>query len=536
MKTLNKIQLIIILALISLGLYVFASPYFVRRPGVIVVSISNPECQNIHTGDVITEAGGNQIKGTQDFSSLRFQANQFVSLVVNSGPGGCVALSDGSLGIDAKESTAAGIIFGADLVGGVKYTVNTVGISTNQIQNISNALTVRTSYLNLPDTKIQNEGGSLKIIAGKSANVNQLLFRGYFEGNIQEGFVLQNNTANLLIGTENYTIERQGDSFLINNKSYVVNSSFYLKDVKATIVNTTNTSIIFSLTAFNNSDILGEVPGYSQVSFDSSAGTYSFNTLIRLSSDAGKRFKEITQNIKTIVIGSQINLDAALTFDLDGNELSRLGMPASIKGQDLSTIYVIVSDPTQQSLLNKKNLVEAAINSGSLPHALSVSNSEELIATQKNNILPSLVVIVFAVAVVPLVLGGKFKKFKHNSISILIGSSEIFSIISLFAAFQIFYRLNSAFDFPALVGLVLLSLNWVVNVISVNLTTHAQRELSIKIKYKKLISLSGLVKIFLVAAAVAFAVYGYGAASIIVFVGMFLDLLLFRPFYKNFVS
>ena len=83
MKLLTKVQVVVILACVAVGIFAFASPYFLGKSGVIVVSITNPECQNIHAGDTITEVEGKQIKGIQDFVSLRFQPKLFVSMVVN---------------------------------------------------------------------------------------------------------------------------------------------------------------------------------------------------------------------------------------------------------------------------------------------------------------------------------------------------------------------------------------------------------------------------------------------------------------------
>lgn len=405
----------------------------------------------MHLGDIITEAGGNQITGANDFNSLKFQPNQFISLVVNSGPGGCISFSNGTLGITTNDQGYSGIMFGVDLVGGTRYKIDTAGIPTSQLQNISHVLSIRTSYLNLPDVKIQNDG-TLQIVAEKNVNVNKLLFPGYFEGAIQVGYIFSNNATNFMIGSYNYSIERNGDNYLINNKSYSLNNAFYLNNVKVTIANETNTSIILSFTVFNNSDILGEIPGYSQLLRDSNTGIYTFSTLVGLSSQAGKRFTDITQNIKTIVSGNNLNLDAALVFLLDGNEINRLGMPSTLKGQTLSNIYVVLSNPSQQNILSQKSIVEASIGGGVLPYNLTILSSEPVPPTQLNNTLPSLGIIVFAIAIVPLLIGGKFKKMKHNLISILIGSAELFSVISLFAALQIFYNLNLAFGFLALIG------------------------------------------------------------------------------------
>jgi hypothetical protein len=309
-----------------------------------------------------------------------------------------------------------------------------------------------------------------------------------------------------------------------------------LKDVKTTIENTTNTSIILSLLVYNNSDILGEAPGYSQMGFDQNTRLYSFSTVISLKAAAAKKFNEITKNIKTVISGSQINLDAALVDKLDGNELSRLGIPVTLKGQDLNNVAIIIFDASKDSLTNKKVLVEASINSGYVPYNLSIVRSESIQPTQENNVVPSIAAIGLLLAVAPFGFGIKYKKLKHNSISVLIGTAEIFSIFSLFASLQVFYRLNIVFDFSALIGLMLIAINWMINVISLNLSRHAQKELVIRIRFRKIVSMTGLSKILLLVATIFFAIFGYQSASIIVFGGIVLDWLLFRPFYKSFIS
>jgi hypothetical protein len=534
MKVLNQMQLVVILVFVALGSFVFLSPYLIKKAGAVVVAISNPDCQNVHVGDTITEAGGNQIQTVNDFNSLRLQPNQFVSLVVNSGPGGCVALSDGTLGISVKETSSSQIVFGVDLVGGKKYTLNT--IPANQVQNVSSILSARISYFGVSGIRMKNENGTLDITAPENTNINQLLFSGKFEGSIEEQINLDNNAGIVFVGDTNYTITGNENSFSIDGGVYSINDSFYLKDVKTTIENTTNTSIILSLLVYNNSDVLGEAPGYSQTGFDQSTGLYSFSTVISLKPAAAKRFTEITKNIKTVISGSQINLDATLMDKLDGNVLSRLGIPATLKGQDLNNVVILISDASKDSLTSKKTLVEATINSGYIPYNLSIVGNESIQPTQENNIVPSIAAIALLLAVAPFGAGIKYKKLKHNSISVLIGTMEVFSIFSLFAALQLFYKLNIVFDFPALVGLMFITINWMINVISLNLSRHAQKELVIRIRFRKIISMTGLSKILLLVAAMFCAAFGYQSASIIIFFGIVLDWLLFRPFYKSFIS
>lgn len=58
MKVLNQVQLVVILVFVALGSFILLSPYLIKKTGAVVVAISNLDCQNIHVGDVITEAGG----------------------------------------------------------------------------------------------------------------------------------------------------------------------------------------------------------------------------------------------------------------------------------------------------------------------------------------------------------------------------------------------------------------------------------------------------------------------------------------------
>lgn len=286
MKVLNQVQLVVILFFVALGSFVLLSPYIFKRAGAVVVAVSNPDCQNVHVGDVITEASGSKIQTVQDFNSLKFQPNQFVSLVVNSGPGGCIALADGTLGISVTETLSSQIIFGVDLVGGKKYTLS--AIPADQVQNISNILSTRISYFSISGVKMEKENGSLYVITPENANINQLLFHGKLEGSVEEQINLDNNTGIVFVGDTNYTITRNGNGFSIGDIVYSVNDSFYLKDVKTTIENTTNTSVILSLLVYNNSDILGEAPGYSQLGVDQNTGLYSFSTVISLKPAAAK--------------------------------------------------------------------------------------------------------------------------------------------------------------------------------------------------------------------------------------------------------
>jgi hypothetical protein len=533
MKVLNQVQLVVILIFVALGSFIFLSPYLTKKTGAIVVDISNPDCQNIHAGDVITEAGGNQVQSVQDFNSLKFQPNQFVSIIVNLGPGGCKALSNGTLGISAKATSSQGILFGTDLIGGRKYIINTIPI--NRIQNITATLNARVQYFGISGIKIQNSGSEIDITAPESTNVNQILFPGYFEGSVEEQVTL-GSSALVYVGSTNYTVAQSGNGFLVGDDMHSIGESFYLKDVKVTIENATNNTVVFSFQIYNNSDILGEVPGYAQSGFDQSSGFYSFNTVISLKPSAAGKFAEVTQNIKTVISGNQVNLNAMLVDKLDGTEVSRLGIPVTLKNQNLNNVAIVAFDSSKGALANKKILIESTVNTGYIPYSLSIARTEEIQPTQKNNVIPSLAAVIVLLVAAPLVIGRKYKKMKHNLISILIGAAEIFSVVSLFAAVQLFYRLNVVFDFTALVGIMLLSLNWMFEVVAINLSRHAQKEMSIRVKYKKIISSTGLMKVVLVLVAVGVAAYGYGNFGIIIFGGLILDFILFRPFYKSFVS
>jgi hypothetical protein len=533
MKVLNQVQLVAILIFVALGSFIFLSPYLSKKTGAIVVDVSNPDCQNIHAGDVITEAGGNQVQSMQDFNSLKFQQNQFVSIVVNSGPGGCKALSDGTLGINAKSTSSQGMLLGVDLIGGRKYVINAIPV--DKIQNTTAVLNARIQYFGISGIKIEKSGAEIDITAPDSTNVKQILFPGYFEGSVEEQVALGSSTL-VYVGDTNYTVVQNGGKFLIGGDMHSVGESFYLKDVKATIENATNDSVILSFQIYNNSDILGEVPGYAQFGFDQSSGFYSFSIVISLKPTAAKKFGEVTQNIKTVISGNQVNLNAMLVDKLDGIGISRLGIPVTLKNQNLNNVAIVAYDSNKGVLTNKKILIEAAVNSGYISYNLSIARTEEIQSTQKNNVIPSLVAIVALLVAAPLVMGRKYKKMKHNSISILIGAAEIFSVVSLFAAFQLFYKLNIMFDFAALVGIMLLSLNWMFEVVAINLSRHAQKELTVRVRYKKIISVTGMLKVALFIGTIGLAAYGYGNLGIIIFSGLILDFILFRPFYKSFVS
>jgi len=535
MKVWLKVQLTIILALLGIGGGLFGSHYLIKKQGVVVVSTANKDCKNLNPGDIITEAGGNQIGNSNDFKSARFQPRQFVSLVVNSGPGGCVALDDGSLGIDVKDVSENAINFGVDLAGGKKYTLDTSDVPDSMLKNITNTLRVRTLYLGLGDVKIEDSNGRIVLVANENTDVKQLLFRGLLDANVQEEFSLKNGSSSFILGVNNYTISKVGNNYAIGNATHSLGDSFYLGNVKTVLKNETNSSVTLAFNIFNNSGILGEVPGYSQLSQDPSTGIYSYSMLVGLSPEAGRKFSEITQSIKTVVIGTQINLDAILVFNLDGSELSKLGLPVSLKGQNLNSIYIVVSDLSQPNLLKKKALVEASINGGSLPKEIKIAQSENIAATQKENAFAVAVVIVASLFVAPMILGNKFKKLKHNMFSVLIGTSEIAAIFSLFMLL-ITYRVNFSLDFPALIGLMLLSINWMINVVSLNLSAHAQKEMTLRIKYKKILSISGLTKILILLVAIWFSFFGYSTTAVVVFLGIMLDIILFKPFYKNFVQ
>jgi len=103
----NNFRFYLLLILIGASLFFIISPLVLSSGGIVVSGVSpDQKCSSINEGDKITQIAGYTITSPEDFDKAvaEVKANSIITIVINDGPGNCVAVKDGSLGFQVSRS------------------------------------------------------------------------------------------------------------------------------------------------------------------------------------------------------------------------------------------------------------------------------------------------------------------------------------------------------------------------------------------------------------------------------------------------
>ena len=199
MKT-KMLLLAIVPVLFLLSLF----PFLTSKQNVIIVSVNNSLCENVKVGEKISEVNGYIINSVKDFENALkgVKKGDYVTLVVNGGPGGCKAIEDADIGIKVKEEKGRKIVFGPEISGARVFFLR----SENKTK-LAKILEKRIKYLALPYTYAEIKGNYVVLTSLPEVDLSDILFIGHFEGFVRQALELENNSAKLRIGDKVHNIE-----------------------------------------------------------------------------------------------------------------------------------------------------------------------------------------------------------------------------------------------------------------------------------------------------------------------------------------
>src|SRR3989304_8151442 len=290
-----NIRLTVFVFLVFVSLYLIFSPYLSQKSGVIVYSLeAGNKCTRVKEGSVIVQADGLQIKDSADFSAKTssISTGSYVPMIVDGGPGGCTAISDGYLGMKVVDFPHQQIKFSTDLAGGVATKIKLVDTSKN-------SAIVNLVKLRLGLTKAEGYAGSvidgLIEIKGLDGNIEKLLKPCKFTINVEQKLDGNDTTTSFIFDGNKSVVEFSGTKFSVNGNEYELGDAFYLKTVEHRLEKFANETLV-SAVFVNNSDV--QTIGIESVDYVPEAASYRLQVPIVLTPAAAEKFKMITNGIK----------------------------------------------------------------------------------------------------------------------------------------------------------------------------------------------------------------------------------------------
>ena len=337
---------------------------FLPKPsGVVVISVENPSC-TFGNGDVITEIRGKSIKNSQDFYSIQkeLKKGEYVSMVVNGGPGGCKVIEDGELGIKVSDIERRKMKLSIEFGGGKK-----IFLSTNQSQEMVEVLKKRIELLGLPETKVNISNSLVEIICPKYVNLDKLLSRGEFKATIEQELEIENESVEVKIGTSKYSFLVNNSTIVFQNQKYREGKVFYIDGIEIEILNITNHSVLIEEKIFDNKDVVRVFKELGSVRYNPSARSYEFSIPIELSENASERIIKVTRGLKTTLVRDELIFQGFLVYYLDGEKISSLVVPFRVTLEGIKNINILGFSKSSKDALKKMTLIEISLEAGSLP-------------------------------------------------------------------------------------------------------------------------------------------------------------------------
>lgn len=423
--------------------------------------------------------------------------------------------------------------FGLDIQGGKVFLF---GSEKNETESIVQVISKRVESFRLQETRAYVSNGNVAIVSLTDENLNILLIHGIFEARILQQVNFENNTGQIKIGTNIYPIELADNKIKINGSSYGANQSFSLEDIEFNLLNLSNNSAAIEATIFKNEDVVSVLSSYSSITFDSSLQRYEFSTPLQISSQASKRFMAVAQGLNTTFVGTQQTLEGFLTYYLDENQISKLNIPFEMSLRELTNIAVVGFGKNQSSVSDEQNIVQAVLQSGSLPE-LNLVGTENYVPKFKEiaieiSLISALVIIVLSIGLTFF----RYRKFKLSIYPIAIIFSEILSITGAIALTQHFFAYGWLINLQTIFGMIVFSIISYVMLFFITEYRIKKKELNLQYKCKKIISLKTLLTIVILAISLPLIFTAWKGFGLVLFSGLVLGFLITKPFYEEIIT
>jgi hypothetical protein len=541
MSLFKNFRVVLLLSLLIIFTCFLVSPYLFKKSGVVVTSVDkDSRCGSIKEGDVITNVLGSYIKNSEDFKAIEktVKANEYATMIVNDGPGGCTAINDGYFGLVATDIPSKEIKFGIDIQGGVTSVLKPgKELNKTEIESVVQTLNKRISIYGLPEATATASDSLIKINSLSIEKISWLTANGKFEAKIMEEIKLEGNTGKIPVGDNTYSVELANDSLKVNGSFYRANDKFELENVEFNVKNITNSSAILEATVFENRDIVKVLSG-AFVSYNTNAQAYEFSIPVEISDEASNRFTKVIKRIPTTFVGQQqIILNGFLVYYLDGDFISRLSIPIELTRQKIKQISVVGFSTSMTDASDKKSKILGSIVSGILPTSLEIIRTEKYEPKLKVfsvEVFGSAVglVVIFIVSV----FYWRYRNLKFGIIVVALALLELVLVLGTIAITQQLIEANWTINLTTIVGFVVVLIISSIQMIMSSEQTLKKRNLLISYRYKKLVSASMVLNLAVLMLGSLFLFSAWRFFGLTLLTGLVFDALLIKPIYKDFIK
>jgi hypothetical protein len=441
LRTLTLISLLLVSA------WLILSPGLLVQEGVFVAALDEGrKCSELRVGDVITQVRGQVVRNLMEFEKIvgKVKEGEFVPLVVNGRPGNCVALEDGWLGVEVRQTRAKGLKLGLEF-GGMEI-VYVANASLDELDEMSEVIGRRMSYLELPGSCFVSNS---RIHLISLEEVELLTKRCRFDAWIQRRLRLENQTTILEMGGKEYELRLDGAR--IDNLAF--GTDFELSGIEGKVVNFTNESVLVGLKVFGWEDILRVRPELSRIEHPAEQ-TYVINLPIELREEAIERFRLIAEPIESFFTGQEFVLQAQLVYELDGKTLSTLTIPRRLVEEGLRDILVIAFETSASRASSLLEEIEMCLVSGELAHELMRVEARRFEARQS---LMGWAFLISVPGLLFLCLAVRKYGLKLGLIGFCLFGSELILCLGFAALTSHLFRRGWILDLPSFVGLFMLA-------------------------------------------------------------------------------
>lgn len=457
MKVVKDVRAMALIAVTLLSILILALPYLGTKSGVIVTSMdAGSKCSNVYIGSIISQMTGGSIKTADDFQNIvkNTKSGDYVTMVVDGGPGGCMALSNGYLGIAVSSIKSNYLRLAPEIQGSIK---NYYSLTENYVQNdVTGAESIiqgRISSLNLQYTKAKMENGNITVTSSVNENTDNLISQCYLTGIITATLNLQNGRGELKSGNNTYEIFFSNGKVGVDNYTFGQNQNVIIGGMNVQFSNVTNSSAVESIYFVNNSDI-ASVIGYGGVNYDSASRQFYFSIPVSPSANSVNILKGVAKNLGSSLSGGQLVLNGNIEYYLDGVLLSSLPIPYTVTTQPVTSLSIVGIGPNQKfvSDLNTKTLM--CLNSQPLNFKIVKTSSVSIEPIYRNDFYTILTASVVLALVVPFLSFAKSKSLRDLSLLLVITQVPITFGVAMLT--QIIFPSGATwvFDILATVGLL----------------------------------------------------------------------------------
>jgi len=539
MQIIKNIRVIVIFLLLLVSSYFLASPFVFKKSGVIVTSFSkDSKCSQLKEGDIITQISGSFIRTLEDFerAAAAVKSGEYVAMVVNNGPGDCVAIHDGDIGLNVAGTPSGQLNFGIDIQGGTIATISLDGTTTPaDLNKLAQTIEKRVKFFGLPQTYVYTSNNTIKIASLTTERISALIVPGEFKAKITQEVGLENSTGVIKIGNRLYDVKQYNTKISVNGTAYSPGQSFILEDIKFDLINATNNSFTAEANIFTNDDISKIFTGYERYNPD--LRSYEFYIPLEISRSASDRFIKIAKGLKSSLTGSQIILQGQVVYYLDGETISKLNIPYDMTIKEINSISVVGFGSTRTQVANQKTKILAMLQSDVLPVNLKITGIEPLEPKSKLTVIyASVSFALFLLLAVVSTFYFRYKSVKLGSYALLMGSIEIVLIIGIAALTQGIYSPSWIIDWQTIIGIIAVASLSSIQLLLITEKMLKNKIMNLNYKYKKMISLPMLLNILVLIVSFLMLFTTWKGFGLSLLAGLVIEVALTRSIYKDIVT